>query len=97
LTAPSERLGRHGAQTIGGESSVLNEKGGSIAYRFHARDLLVMGPAAVGSPVCLWVTMDGATPDRIHGADTDAEGAGVVERQRLYQAKRRCRRPHVQD
>ena len=78
-----------GAWTIGGESAVLDEKGGGIAYRFHARDLhLVMGPGADGSPVRFRVTIDGSAPGGSHGADTDAAGAGVVERQRLYQLVR---------
>ncbi len=78
-----------GAWTIGGESAVLDEKGGGIAYRFHARDLhLVMGPGADGSPVRFRVTIDGSAPGDSHGADTDAAGAGVVERQRLYQLVR---------
>jgi len=75
-----------GAWTVGGESAVLDDKGGSVAYRFHARDLhLVMGPGPNGSPVRFRVTIDGTAPGASHGADTDAEGAGVVERQRLYQ------------
>jgi hypothetical protein len=36
-----------GEWTIGGESAVLDQKDGSIVYRFHARDLhLVLGPAS---------------------------------------------------
>jgi cytochrome c biogenesis protein CcdA/thiol-disulfide isomerase/thioredoxin len=78
-----------GAWTIGGESATLDEKGGSIAYRFHARDLhLVLGPGANGAPVHFRVTIDGTAPGASHGADTDAEGMGVVERQRLYQLVR---------
>ena len=89
---PALRLndwGVAGAWTIGKESAALNEKGGSIAYRFHARDLhLVMGPGPDGSPVHFRVTIDGTAPGESHGADTDAEGMGVVERQRLYQLVR---------
>jgi len=78
-----------GAWTIGGESAVLNEKGGSIAYRFHACDLhLVVGPGPDGSPVRFRVTIDGTAPGDSHGADVDAEGTGVVEQQRLYQLVR---------
>ena len=41
-----------GNWTIGNERALLNEKDGSIVYRFHARDLhLVLGPAADGNPV----------------------------------------------
>jgi len=75
-----------GDWTIGKEDAVLNQKGGSIVYRFHARDLhLVLGPAADGKPVRFRVTIDGAPPGDRHGADVDADGQGVVTGQRLYQ------------
>jgi cytochrome c biogenesis protein CcdA/thiol-disulfide isomerase/thioredoxin len=78
-----------GNWTIGGESATLNQKGGAIAYRFHARDLhLVLGPGPEGAPVHFRVTIDGAAPGTSHGADVDAEGMGVVEGQRLYQLVR---------
>ncbi len=49
-----------GNWTIANERALLNEKDGSILYRFHARDLhLVLGPAAEGSPVRFVVTIDG--------------------------------------
>jgi hypothetical protein len=79
-----------GDWTIGGESAALNEVGGRIIYRFHARDLhLVLGPAADGKPIKFRVTIDGAPPGVDHGADDDAGGQGVVEEQRLYQLVRR--------
>jgi thiol-disulfide isomerase/thioredoxin len=75
-----------GDWTIGKEDAVLNQKGGSIAYRFHARDLhLVLGPAQDGKQVRFRVTMDGAAPGASHGTDIDADGQGVVTGQRLYQ------------
>jgi cytochrome c biogenesis protein CcdA/thiol-disulfide isomerase/thioredoxin len=78
-----------GNWTIGGEDATLNQKGGAIAYRFHARDLhLVLGPGPDGAPVHFRVTIDGAAPGASHGADVDAEGMGVVEGQRLYQLVR---------
>jgi cytochrome c biogenesis protein CcdA/thiol-disulfide isomerase/thioredoxin len=78
-----------GNWTIGGERAVLNEKDGSIVYRFHARDLhLVLGPAPDGSPVRFRVTIDGAAPGAAHGVDVDLEGQGVVTAQRLYQLVR---------
>ena len=64
-----------GDWTIGGEHAVLNEKDGSIVYRFHARDLhLVLGPAPDGKPVRFRVTIDGAAPGASHGVDVDAGG-----------------------
>jgi thiol-disulfide isomerase/thioredoxin len=75
-----------GDWTIGKEDAVLNQNGGSIVYRFHARDLhLVLGPAGDGKPVRFRVTIDGAPPGDRHGADVDADGQGVVTGQRLYQ------------
>ena len=62
------------------------EKGGSIVYRFHARDLhLVLGPGPEGKPVRFRVTIDGAPPGGGRGTDVDGDGQGVVTGQRLYQ------------
>jgi hypothetical protein len=81
--------GFSGAWTIGKESSVLDQPGGGITYRFHARDVhLVLGPAIDGKPVRFKVTVDGQPPGNGHGADTDADGNGVVTGQRLYQVVR---------
>jgi cytochrome c biogenesis protein CcdA/thiol-disulfide isomerase/thioredoxin len=74
---------------IGGERAQLNEKDGSIVYRFHARDLhLVLGPGADGAPVRFVVTIDGKPPAASHCVDIDADGNGVVTAQRLYQLVR---------
>jgi hypothetical protein len=65
---------------------MLDKVGGRIAFRFHARDLhLVLGPAADGKPIRYRVTVDGAAPGVNHGTDTDADGQGVIDGQRLYQ------------
>jgi cytochrome c biogenesis protein CcdA/thiol-disulfide isomerase/thioredoxin len=78
-----------GDWTVGGEKAVLNGVGGSIVYRFHARDLhLVLGPAAGGKPIRFRVTIDGNVPGADHGTDTDADGQGVVDGERLYQLVR---------
>jgi cytochrome c biogenesis protein CcdA/thiol-disulfide isomerase/thioredoxin len=78
-----------GDWTVSGENATLDEKGGRIVYRFHARDLhLVLGPAADGKPVRFRVTIDGAAPGADHGSDTDADGRGVIDGQRLYQLVR---------
>jgi hypothetical protein len=81
--------GLTGSWTIGTEHAVLNEKGGSIVYRFHARDLhLVLGPGNKGKPVRFKVTIDGAAPGESRGADTDEQGMGTITGQRLYQLVR---------
>ena len=71
---------------VGPESATLNTDDGKIDYRFHARDLhLVLGPATDGKPIHFKVTIDGKPPGDNHGADTDADGNGTVDGQRLYQ------------
>ena len=78
-----------GNWTVGPERAQLDDKDGSIVYRFHARDLhLVLGPSAEGSQIRFRVTIDGKAPGDAHGMDTDAEGNGVVTTQRLYQLVR---------
>jgi cytochrome c biogenesis protein CcdA/thiol-disulfide isomerase/thioredoxin len=81
--------GLKGTWTIAPEQARLDELGGSVVYRFHARDLhLVLGPTASGKPVRFRVTVDGRPPADSHGADTDEAGNGVVTGQRLYQLLR---------
>jgi thiol-disulfide isomerase/thioredoxin len=83
-----------GAWTIGAEDLALSGPPGRIVFRFHARDLhLVLGPASDGKPVRFRVTIDGAAPDAAHGADTDANGNGVVSEHRLYQLVRQAGDP----
>jgi hypothetical protein len=68
---------------------VLNEPNGSIAYRFHARDVnLIMSPPANGKTIRFSVKVDGKPPGASHGDDTDAAGNGTVTRQRTYQLVR---------
>ncbi|HEY6619307.1 MAG TPA: cytochrome c biogenesis protein DipZ [Steroidobacteraceae bacterium] len=75
-----------GSWNVDPEKAVLGASGGKIEFRFYARDLhLVLGPGSDGKPVRFRVTLDGAAPAASHGADTDSSGAGVIDRQRLYQ------------
>ncbi len=81
--------GLTGDWAIEDERAGLNAAGGSIVYKFHARDLhLVLGPAPDGKPIRFRVTVDGAAPGNNHGTDIDADGRGVVTQQRLYQLVR---------
>ena len=65
--------------------------GGSIALRFHARDLhLVLGPGSDGRPIPFHVTIDGHAPGRDHGVDVDEQGRGQVTHERLYQLVRQA-------
>ena len=77
-----------GGWTIGPESAVLDQAGGRIAYRFHARDAhLVLSPGERG-PIPFRVRVDGAAPGRSHGEDVDDAGDGLLEDGRLYQLVR---------
>jgi thiol-disulfide isomerase/thioredoxin len=68
------------------EAAALNKANGSVAYRFHARDLhLVMGPAAPRTSVRFRVRIDGQPPGAAHGVDVDEQGGGTITEQRLYQ------------
>jgi thiol-disulfide isomerase/thioredoxin len=75
-----------GDWTVGKQAIVLNNAGGRIVYRFHARDLhLVMGPAARGKSVRFRVLIDGQPPGAAHGIDVDDQGNGTATEQRMYQ------------
>ncbi len=81
--------GLTGNWNVGPERAALTKEGGSIYYRFRARDLhLVLGPGDGGKPVRFKVTIDGKAPGNGHGMDTDADGNGTVTEQRLYQLVR---------
>jgi thiol-disulfide isomerase/thioredoxin len=75
-----------GDWTVESRACVLNQEGGKIAFRFHARDVhLVMGPPARGTSVPFRVLVDGERPGDAHGADVDEDGHGTLTGQRLHQ------------
>ncbi len=77
-----------GSWRIGAESALLQRSAGAISYRYRGRDLhLVLGSHS-GKPVRFRITLDGNAPGADHGADTDAQGYGVIQEQRLYQLVR---------
>jgi thiol-disulfide isomerase/thioredoxin len=77
-----------GEWTIGSESVVLGQAGGSIAYRFDARDAhLVLSPGA-REPIPFRVLLDGEAPGPSHGVDVDEDGNGLLRDGRLYQLVR---------
>jgi thiol-disulfide isomerase/thioredoxin len=68
------------------ESAVLGAAGGSLTFRFHARDLnLVLTPPTSDAPVRFTVLLDGQTPGDDHGLDINELGQGTVEEPRMYQ------------
>ena len=78
-----------GPWTVGDESARLDAAGGSITYRFEARDLnLVLTPPPEGAGVRFTVRLDGRAPGAAHGGDVDEHGAGTVDEPRLYQLVR---------
>src|SRR5215208_4298325 len=77
-----------GEWTIGPENVVLDRAGGSITYRFHARDVhLVLSPGA-REPIPFRVLLDGEAPGPSHGVDVDQDGNGLLQHGRLYQLVR---------
>ena len=77
-----------GEWTIEREKIVLDHAGGSIAYRFHARDAhLVLSPGA-RDPIAFRVLLDGQAPGSAHGVDVDEDGNGLLGDGRLYQLAR---------
>ena len=77
-----------GEWTIGRESVTLDLAGGSIAYRFQARDAHLVLSHEAGEPIPFRVMLDGEPPGAAHGADVDANGNGVLVEGRLYQLVR---------
>ena len=74
---------------VGEEQLDAPQAGARITYRFKARDLhLVLGPGRPGRSLRFKVRIDGQPPGADHGSDTDAEGNGRIEAQRLYQLVR---------
>jgi thiol-disulfide isomerase/thioredoxin len=74
-----------GTWTTAGEHVALDEPGGSIAYRFHARDAHLVLSHATSDPIPFRVLLDGAAPGAAHGEDVDEDGNGVLDAGRLYQ------------
>jgi thiol-disulfide isomerase/thioredoxin len=77
-----------GAWTIGRENVVLDQAGGSIAYRFHARDAHLVLSREAGEPIPFRVLLDGEPPGPSHGGDIDEDGNGMLRDGRLYQLVR---------
>ena len=71
---------------VAGDAAVLNERGGRIAFQFHARDLnLVMGPSSPGASIRFRVFLDGQLANDAAGSDVNPDGSGTVSDPRTYQ------------
>jgi thiol-disulfide isomerase/thioredoxin len=92
-TSPGEPLRLNhwalaGEWTVGRECVVLDRAGGSIAYRFHARDVHLVLSSGAGLSIPFRVLLDGQAPGGAHGLDVDEDGHGVLRDGRLYQLVR---------
>jgi thiol-disulfide isomerase/thioredoxin len=90
---PPERLGFNqwalaGEWTIGPENVVLDQAGGSIAHRFHARDAHLVLSRSTREPIPFRVLLDGKPPGPSGGVDVDEDGHGVLRDGRMYQLVR---------
>jgi thiol-disulfide isomerase/thioredoxin len=77
-----------GNWTIEEEKVVLDEAGGSIAYRFRARDAHLVLSSGAREPIPFRVLVDGDAPGPAHGVDVAEDGTGVLREGRLYQLVR---------
>src|ERR687895_340077 len=88
--APRDGLSLNGWALVGDwktgpENVALEQAGGSIALRFHARDAhLVLTPGAHES-IPFRVLLDGEAPGPSHGVDLDEDGEGLLHEGRMYQ------------
>jgi hypothetical protein len=82
---PFNRWGLDGRWTTGREEIELAEPGGTIAFRFRARDANLVLANPTGKPIPFHVLLDGETPGPSHGTDTDDAGDGVLDYGRMYQ------------
>jgi thiol-disulfide isomerase/thioredoxin len=93
LASPDEQLRLNhwalaGEWTIGPENVALEKAGGSIAFRFHARDANLVLANGAGAPIPFRVLLDGEPPGPSHGVDVDDEGNGLLDDGRMYQLVR---------
>src|SRR5580693_1630461 len=68
--------GLAGEWKVGRENVVLAQAGGSIAFRFQARDAHLVLSAGAEQPIPFRVLLDGQQPGSSHGADIDTDGNG---------------------
>jgi thiol-disulfide isomerase/thioredoxin len=85
---PVNRWALAGEWTIGRENVVLEQAGGSIAYRFHARDAHLVLSRGAREPIPFRVLLDGEAPGLSHGVNVDEDGNGLLRDGRMYQLVR---------
>src|SRR4051794_5148750 len=77
-----------GEWTIGAENVALEQAGGTIAFRFHARDAHLVLSLTTREPIPFRVLLDGEPPGPSSGVDVDEDGHGVLREDRMYQLVR---------
>ena len=77
-----------GAWTIGSERVVLDQAGGSLAFRFHARDAHLVLASRGNESIGFSLLLDGQPPGLSHGVDVDVDGSGALQGGRMYQLVR---------
>jgi thiol-disulfide isomerase/thioredoxin len=77
-----------GKWTTGPENVSLDQAGGSIAFRFEARDAHLVLRAGGSESIPFRVELDGEPPGSSRGVDVDEDGNGMLEEGRLYQVVR---------
>jgi thiol-disulfide isomerase/thioredoxin len=77
-----------GDWTTGPENITLGQAGGSIAFRFHARDAHLVLSHGTAEPIPFRVLLDGEAPGPSHGVDVDEDGNGLLRDGRMYQLVR---------
>jgi thiol-disulfide isomerase/thioredoxin len=82
--------GLAGAWRTGPENVVLEQAGGSIAFRFHARDAHLVMASGTAEPIPFRLTLDGEAPGASHGVDSAEDGSGSLEDGRMYQLVRQA-------
>jgi len=83
-----------GEWTIGPENVVLARAGGSIAFRFHARDAHLVLSTGGREAIPFRVLLDGQAPCLSHGVDVDEDGNGSLVDGRMYQLVRQAGEVH---
>jgi SAM-dependent methyltransferase len=77
-----------GDWTVGREQVVLEAAGGSIAYRFQARDVHLVLSSRAPEPIPFRVLLDDEALGPSHGVDVDEDGNGALGEGRLHQLVR---------
>ncbi len=77
-----------GTWTVESEKVALEEAGGTIAFRFHARDAHLVMSGGARQAIAFRVLVDGEAPGPSAGGDVDQSGRGLLGDGRLYQLVR---------